>query len=76
VSSPERYFNVRLGQLSLAVKAGRARINGEVYEYDPETDSLIRQDIFNAIRHAEREAARQEDQRVREAFEAAQMSLF
>ena len=47
---PERIRNVSRSQFSIARHYGGIKLNGASYVYDPETDTLIREDVLKAAR--------------------------
>ncbi|KSQ21660.1 hypothetical protein APB26_32260 [Pseudomonas aeruginosa] len=44
--TPEIIQNVKGSRYSIARRYGRVTVNGQVYVYQRESDSLLRQDIF------------------------------
>ena len=39
------YPNVRMGQLSIAIRYGGCKVHGKYFVYNPSDDSLIREDV-------------------------------
>jgi len=50
-STPERFYHVSQGQLSIARHYGGCTFNGHEYVYDPTSDTLIRADVLRRERH-------------------------
>ena len=53
--TPERFYHVSQGQLSVTRHYGGCTFNGHEYLYDPTTDTLMRADVW----HRERQKTRQ-----------------
>lgn len=47
IEKPERIYNVSATQFSIARHYGGCKINGAYYVYDPRSDTLIREDVWN-----------------------------
>ena len=48
MNRPERFYNVSQTQLSIARHYGGIKFNGADYNYDAESDTLTRMDVWKA----------------------------
>lgn len=75
---PERIRGVSQSQFSIARYYGGIMFNGRSYIYMPETDELIREDVFEQDEQAKRELAKSEKakyEKLKEAEDARQERL-
>lgn len=57
IDRPEHIYNVTATQFSLTRYYGGCKVNGVDYHYDPESDMLIRMDVWKARCAISKEAA-------------------
>lgn len=69
--NPERIYQVRDSQLSIARYYGGIRFCGDYYVYDPLLDVLIREDVLKA----EAREAKEKRQRLQEEWEKKQLDM-
>lgn len=58
---PERMYHISHTQLSVARHYGGCNFNGKYYVYEPDTDSLVREDVLKAERKKQPPATRDKD---------------
>lgn len=72
---PERIYNVRKTQFSIARFYGGCKINGANYHYDADSDTLTRMDIWKARCASSKEDAAKAAKAEREKWMKAQKSF-
>lgn len=70
----EVYYNVSRTQMSIARHYGGLKVDGSMYEYDAETDRLIRSDIAARGKKLKK-AERKESNRITREMEHAKQGL-
>jgi len=69
---PARFYNVSQSHLSIVRLTGACRYDGMIYYYEPQTDTLVREDVQRRERRAAAVARQQAAHSAREA----QLSFF
>jgi len=66
----ERYYNISRSQLSIARHYGGIKVNGSEYHYNPEDDSLVRDDLHKKMikQHKEQQRLGKELERAKQNF--------
>lgn len=80
-NQPERFYRVSCGQFSIVRHYGKIKYNGATYVWEPEKDSIVREDVLEREKKAMSEQKRAELRASEAAREKAkwtevQMSLF
>ena len=66
--NPERYYNISATQLSIARHCGGIIINGAAYVYIADDDQLVRKDIFELDRKAQKKHQEQAEGKQKQEF--------
>ena len=75
MNKPERIYNVRQTQFSIARLYGGCKFNGADYHYDAESDTLTRMDVWKAQCASSKEDAAKVAKAEREKWFDAQHSF-